>query len=347
MKRVSALLLAFVFITVVFAQQPQKMSYQAVIRNNSNALVISSSVGMRISILRGSASGTPVYVETQTPVTNANGLITIEIGGGTVVTGSFAAIDWSSGIYFIKTETDPAGSTNYTITGTSQLLSVPYALYAKNAESVDDLMNQLYDQGSLKPKDGDGNLYNVIKIGNQRWLKENLKTTKYNDGTAIPNVTDNTAWVSQVTGAYCDYANNPANSATYGRLYNWYVVTSTNPKNACPVGWRLPTDSEWTTLTTYLGGESVAGGKLKETGTTHWTTPNTGATNETGFTALPGGNRGGAGTFGNMGGLGFWWTDTEYDANNSMSRYLNFDYAGITRNGYGKNQGFSVRCLRD
>jgi hypothetical protein len=263
MKNLYVIILTVFFTASMFAQPPQKMSYQAVIRNNINVLVTSSPVGMRISILQGSSNGSAVYVETQNATTNANGLVSIEIGGGTVISGTFAGIDWSAGTYFIKTETDPTGVANYTITGTSQLLSVPYSLYAKNAESVDDMMDQLYDQGYLKPKDGDGNLYNVIKIGNQRWLKENLKTTKYNDGTAILNVTDNTTWISLGTGAYCDYANNSANSVTYGRLYNWYAVTSTNPKNVCPKGWKVPTDSEWTTLTTYLGGESVAGGKIQ------------------------------------------------------------------------------------
>lgn len=119
----------------VFAQAPNKMSYQAVIRNSSNALVINQVVGMRISILQGTASGTAVYVETQTPTTNDNGLASIEIGGGTVVSGNFASINWANGPYFVKTETDPNGGANYTITGTSQLLSVPYALYAENSGS--------------------------------------------------------------------------------------------------------------------------------------------------------------------------------------------------------------------
>ncbi len=120
----------------VFAQAPQKISYQAVIRNSSNALVTNTTIGMQISILQGSASGTAVYVETQTPSSNANGLVSIEIGAGNVVSGSFTAINWANGPYFIKTETDPAGGTNYTIIGTSQLLSVPYALHAKTAETV-------------------------------------------------------------------------------------------------------------------------------------------------------------------------------------------------------------------
>jgi hypothetical protein len=147
MKKLITLCTAFLMTASVFAQSPNKMSYQAVIRNNSNALVTNSAVGMRISILQTSASGTAVYVETQTPTTNANGLASIEIGGGTVVSGNFSTIDWANGTYFVKTETDPSGSTNYSITGTSQLLSVPYALYARNSgfTIVNDNTNLLYD----------------------------------------------------------------------------------------------------------------------------------------------------------------------------------------------------------
>ena len=121
------LMMAFV---AVFAQTPQKFSYQAVVRDAGNNLVATQAVGVRISILQGSATGSTVYVETQTVTTNANGLMTLEIGGGTVVSGDFAAINWANGPYFLKTETDPTGGTNYTIEGTQQLLSVPYALYA-------------------------------------------------------------------------------------------------------------------------------------------------------------------------------------------------------------------------
>lgn len=132
MRRIITLITAIIMSAVAIAQAPQKMSYQAVIRNSSNALVTSKTVGMKISILQASATGTAVYTETQTPATNANGMVSIEIGGGT----GFSTINWASGPFFIKTETDPAGGTNYTITGTSQLLSVPYALYAKTAETL-------------------------------------------------------------------------------------------------------------------------------------------------------------------------------------------------------------------
>ncbi len=138
MKKIVIISIATVLFIVgvlqqVFAQSPNKLSYQAVIRNGSNALVKSQSIGMRINILQGSASGASVYVETQTPTTNTNGLASIEIGGGTVVSGNFSTINWANGPYFVKTETDPGGGTNYSISGTNQLLSVPYALYAATA----------------------------------------------------------------------------------------------------------------------------------------------------------------------------------------------------------------------
>ena len=135
MKRILTITLFCLISLALFAQSPEKMSYQAVIRNSSNQLVVNSTIGMRISILQSSVSGTSVYVETQKPKSNTNGLVTMEIGGGSVVSGTFASIDWSKGLYFIKTETDPTGGTNYTIIGTSQLLSVPYALHAKTADN--------------------------------------------------------------------------------------------------------------------------------------------------------------------------------------------------------------------
>lgn len=136
MKRIFSIIIAGLISAGAFAQAPEKMSYQAVVRDGSNTLVTSSAVGMQISILQGSSSGTAVYVETQTPTSNANGLVSVEIGDGTLVSGDFSTIDWANGPYFVKTETDPTGGVTYTITGTSQLLSVPYALHAKTAENV-------------------------------------------------------------------------------------------------------------------------------------------------------------------------------------------------------------------
>jgi uncharacterized protein (TIGR02145 family) len=131
---------------------------------------------------------------------------------------------------------------------------------------------------------------------------------------------------------------------------NGAASSTTNPsgiQGVCPTGWHLPSDAEWTELTDYLGGESVAGGKLKETGTTHWASPNFGATNETGFTALPGGNRNKDGTFSNIGNYGYWWSATEGSAASAWYRYVGFDYSDVSRFYYYKEVGFSVRCLRD
>ncbi len=155
MKKYSILFCLFLQLAMAFAQAPEKMSYQAVVRNNNNVLVSNHAVGMRISILQGSATGTAVYTETQTPTTNANGLIAIEIGTGTVVTGSFTNIDWANGPYFVKTETDPNGGTNYTLTASNQLLSVPYALYAKTAGNAGSGLPSGAQQGqSLTMCDG-------------------------------------------------------------------------------------------------------------------------------------------------------------------------------------------------
>jgi uncharacterized protein (TIGR02145 family) len=195
----------------------------------------------------------------------------------------------------------------------------------------------------------------VVGIGTQIWMAENLKTTKYNDGTAIPNVTVDATWAATTTGAYCDYSNLPANSTIYGRQYNWYSVdnntatkaASNGGKNVCPTSWHIPSDVEWTTLTTFLGGESGTSGKLKETGTTHWTTPNTGATNETGFTALPGGERSTLGLFYPLGTAGYWWSSTESSTAYSWFRGVYYDDAGVGRYDYFKKGGFSIRCVRD
>jgi uncharacterized protein (TIGR02145 family) len=195
--------------------------------------------------------------------------------------------------------------------------------------------------------DIDGNVYHTVTIGTQVWMVENLKTTKYRDGTNIPNVTDNKEWPDLTTGAYGDYDNTPSNSVVYGRLYNWYAAT--DARNIAPTGWHIPTDDEWTTLATYLGGESVAGDKLKEIGNTHWESENAGATNETGFTALPGGHRTNNGGFLQIGRYAFWWSTTEHPLLNTTSHYHYVDLASSykTRSNQIKWWGLSLRCIKD
>jgi uncharacterized protein (TIGR02145 family) len=195
--------------------------------------------------------------------------------------------------------------------------------------------------------DFDGNVYNTVTIGTQVWMAENLKTTKYNDGTAIPNVTGATAWCTHTTGAYCDYNNTQGNSNTYGKLYNYYTVVDAH--KLCPTGWHVPSDTEWTTLTDYLGGENVAGGKLKEIGTTHWTTPNSAADNTTGFTALPGGYRSYdvRFSFGSVGDFGYWWSAADSYVASVYCRSIYYLDSFLFRSGADKENGFSVRCVRD
>jgi len=206
--------------------------------------------------------------------------------------------------------------------------------------------DQVFTTSSLTTvTDYDGNIYNVVQIGSQLWMNENLKTTKYNDGTSIPLVTDNTAWSNLTTPGYCLYNNDAsAYKTTYGALYNWYTV---NTGKLCPTGWHVPTDTEWKVLTNYLGGESVAGGKLKETGTTHWTSPNTGATNVSGFAALPGGYRNLNGNFYTKGINATFWSSTEYLSGLAWHRELRYNNSAIHRYNNYKENGFSVRCLRD
>ncbi len=188
--------------------------------------------------------------------------------------------------------------------------------------------------------DGEGNKYRTIQIGTQTWMAENLKATKLNDGTDIPFIADVSQWAKLTTPGYCWFNND---SVAYGALYNWYAVST---GKLCPAGWHVPGDAEWTTLTDYLGGADVAGGKLKEAGTSHWLTPNTDATNESGFTALPSGYRNYSGGFYGFGTYGFWWTTTE----GSIGFYYRdvfYGYATVDRSTSSQNSGASVRCIKD
>ena len=397
MKKIITICAVILMAASVFAQAPQKMSYQAVIRDGANALVANQTVGMQVSILQGSASGTAVYVETHNVITNINGLVSIEIGGGTVTVGSFAAIDWANGPYFIKTETDPAGGTNYTITGTTQLLSVPYALYAENGRSSvsnngDTLFigNQFYiipgisgtnqsigvspllmqhscgainvhnpnlNYGTMN--DQDGNTYKTIIIGSQEWMAENLKTSHYRNGDLITTNLTDSMWGDAVIGACCFFNNDSANyCCPYGKLYNWFAVSDT--RNVCPVGWHIPDIYEGNQLIKYLdiyadtsdGGSVLSpsvGGKLKNAGINYWMSPNTGANNASGFSALPGGyRRTVSGDYGNLGYFGYYWTSTTVS---QFPYYIqvnsNDGSSGISRGGINHSNGLSLRCIKD
>jgi uncharacterized protein (TIGR02145 family) len=242
------------------------------------------------------------------------------------------------------------GIFNSSLTGLTATTTYFVKAYATNSVTTrygNEMVFKTYS-GSLA--DIEGNVYNTMIIGTQTWMAENLKTTKFNDNFVIPPIADNTAWASLTTPGYCWY-NNEAHTyrATHGALYNWYTTNtdSNGGKNVCPDGWHVPSDAEWTTLTTFLGGESVAGAKMKEAGTVYWLSPNTGATNVSGFTGFPGGGRYYDGTFNKIGSIGGWWTSSELTVTSARGRYLYSDYSLIYSGSGNKKDGFSVRCLKN
>lgn len=195
--------------------------------------------------------------------------------------------------------------------------------------------------------DYDGNNYTTVTIDKQTWMVENLKVTHYRNGDPISNVTDNVVWTALSTGAYCDYNNTSSNSDIYGRLYNWFAVSDI--RNIAPTGWHVPTDTEWTTLSSYLGGNSIAGGKMKAT--TGWKSPNTGATNESGFTALPSGYRYGYGdgTFGFLTTDAIWRSSTSCDISRAWSSSMYYHHANFyldCQYSY-KTDGNAIRLIKD
>lgn len=194
--------------------------------------------------------------------------------------------------------------------------------------------------------DIDGNVYHTVAIGNQIWMVENLKVAKYRNGDPIPNVPNGEKWGGLTSGAYCDYENDSVNVSTYGRLYNWHSVKDS--RNLCPSGWHVPTDTDWGALETYMGGNKVAGSKLKEAGAEHWENPNKGAVNSNGFAALPGGSRYSTqGTFGGKTAWGYWWTATQDDATYAWCRSMYATGTNVHRGRTNKIHGNSVRCVKD
>ena len=194
--------------------------------------------------------------------------------------------------------------------------------------------------------DINGNIYPTILIGSQWWMAENLRSSSYANGDTVPNVTDSTAWTQLSTGAWCYYENNTANDATYGKLYNWYTIA--DPRGLCPTGWHVPADTEWTLLTDYLGGLSVAGGKMKSMGTQNWQSPNTSATNESGFSGLPGCSRlNYNGMFSISEIRAYYWSLTESSIGGVWVRLLVYNGGEVYRNNDSKKNGYSVRCLKD
>ncbi len=286
--------------------------------------------------------------------------------GGTITSDGGAAVTvrgvcWSTGpsptIADSKT-TDGTGTGSFTSSLTGLTAGTPYYVraYATNSAGTGYGSSEPFTTAASNTvTDIDGNVYQTVTIGTQVWMAENLKVTHYRNGDPIPNVTDGGTWSDLATGAYCNYNNDVGYVATYGRLYNWYAVSDI--RNLAPAGWHVPTDAEWKELEMYLGMSQAQadaggwrgtdeGGKLREAGTTHWNPPNTGATNESGFFALPGGYRH-LGTFLDMGDAAFIWSSTEYNSFNAWYRHLLYDNSQVNRSANYKLLGFSVRCVRD
>lgn len=219
------------------------------------------------------------------------------------------------------------------------------ALYLRKVNppaSSNPYLNSSLTYGSVT--DIDGNTYATIKIGTQTWMAENLKTSKYNDGAVIPNITSNTDWLNITTGAW-SYPNNDASyNQYYGKLYKWRAV---NTGKLCPQGWHIPTDDEWSQLTNFLGGVELAGGKLKSAGL--WASPNSGATNQSGFSGLPSGERSIDGVFYSIGYKGHWWSSTmpSGNTNNAWSREVGYNYSNVYRLNYSESYGLSCRCIKN
>jgi len=197
--------------------------------------------------------------------------------------------------------------------------------------------------------DIDSNEYSAVQIGTQCWITSNLKVCRYRNGDSILTQLSNEQWSSTKSGAFAIFSNDEKNDSLYGKLYNWYAVSDS--RGLCPAGWHVPTDNEWSALITHLGGESVAGGKMKSTDTQPleggWNSPNVGATNTSGFTGLPGGYRVSGGQYYDLRDFGNWWSSTSEGSNFAQGRYLHDNNKNSYRGQFGQNLGFSVRCVRD
>jgi uncharacterized protein (TIGR02145 family) len=240
------------------------------------------------------------------------------------------------------------------------LLTIFVASCNKNEDTSPETTPITSDGNFLNPNltydsitDQEGNTYATIVIDTQEWMAENLRTTTYANGDPIPNVTSNNEWENLTSGAWVHYNNNNQYEEPYGKLYNWYAVS--DQRNVCPNGWHVATDGDWNTLINFLdsnafGGDitpNLSGGKMKSSGTQYWQSPNAEATNESGFSAIPGGSRGSVGNFNSLGYTGIWWTSTEANSLYVYYRFMKHDNGSISKFSDVKGFGHSVRCVRD
>ena len=292
---------------------------------------------------------TTTIVGSITSSTATSGGNIITDGGATI---TFCGVCWSTShnptISDSKTS-EATGTSTFTSYVNGLKANSTYYLRASATNSAgtaygNEVFFKTTDLTITEITDIEGNVYRTTKVENQLWMAGSLKTSKFNDGTTIPLVKDNNSWAKMTTPAYCWYDNEDDNKNTYGALYNWYTANCTN---ICPLGWHVPSDQEWTALATSLGGEDVAGGKMKETGFLHWLSPNTGATNSSGFTGLGGGNRNINGVYFNKAITGDYWSTTEYSSSEAWDRFLYARDQLLSRQHYAKTIGFFIRCVKN
>ncbi len=382
----------------LWAQAPQGIPYQAVVRNADGTVISSTAITITFKIHDVAATGEVVYEETHAVTSNSQGLVSMNVGSGTVVTGAFDNINWGGGNKFLQVLMN-AGNGNIDL-GTQQMMSVPYALYAEDVNvrvsvtgdslfignqvsivpgvSVTNPVSMSNYGSALLPGNttcqseyisvtgcgGQDSLlyydryYDLVEIGGQCWFAENLATDKYSNGDLISTGLTNTEWTNTTSGAYAIYDNNPVNDAIYGKLYNWYTTVDT--RGVCPTGWHVPSDCEWMFLEGKLGlsvsgqfamgsrGQNVElAGKLKDS--IFWIQPNLLSTYSSGFDALPSGYRDFYGGYFSMGTYSFIWTQNESstELNYGMYRVLNNNDLSVQRLHDHKQDGFSIRCIRD
>jgi uncharacterized protein (TIGR02145 family) len=404
------LCLAIASLTQLQAQTPQGFNYQATVRNSEGNLVVNSNVYFKFNVIQGAQTTVPVFTETHYVPTDDLGQVTLIIGEGTANTGVFSEIDWSLGSYFLGIELSIDGPNDYVAMGTTQLLSVPYALYAANSGNataatpdldsvlaennsasdqqiknlqdpteaqdaatkayidalIANLQSQIDNTEAASVTDIDGNTYDYITYGAQVWTVDNAAMVTYRDGTSIPQVTDPTEWAILTTGAWAYYDND----STKGKLYNWYAVMgihdtdeSTPNKEFAPEGWHVSSDAEWTTLEEHLVAngynydQTTTGNKIAKAMafTTGWnTSTETGAVgndqssnNSSNFNAFPEGGRANNGSFYYEGNDANFWSSTEYGAIDAWSRNLTSNSSNLNKYYGNKQDGFSVRFVRN
>jgi uncharacterized protein (TIGR02145 family) len=406
MNKIILLIQSIVFCQILNAQVPPNgFNYSGVARNSLGDPIANQTIGIQASLIQNNTFGPVVYTENHFINTDAFGIFNLIIGGGAIQFGDMSAINWSSDNFFLRIGMDANGGNNFLTMGTTQLLSVPYALHAKTAESVvnseptfsgdyNDLLNaptnvssfandagyisnvnddsptnelqQLSVSASgdtLKLQNGgyiiipgisaansygsvidiDGNTYPTIRIMGQVWMAENLRATRYSNGDLIANVTSTLEWSNTTEGAWCHYENNSQYEIPYGKLYNGYAAIDT--RNVCPIGWHVPSYYDMASLIDAQANHLFYGAALKSTGDQYWPAANV-ATNESRFSALPGGTISSDGSFGGLGTIGFFWTNS-LDGYGYYNLYLQTSAGAEFIPNAGPLSGFSIRCLMD